>query len=95
MPDERRVSDISIRHPFGLSLSKPGHCFGQALWQPPCEWGLVYGFGLVKFELFVMRLGRGFDRLSLNGWLSFNGPDQQGQFLIDKIDSYQRLMGKR
>ena len=28
---------------------------------------LSYGFGLVKFERFVMCLGRGFDKLSLNG----------------------------
>ena len=29
---------------------------------------LSYGFGLVKFELFVMCPGRGFDKLSLNGY---------------------------
>ena len=34
------------------------------------------GFGLVKVEMFVMCLGRGFDRLGLNGYLYFNGPDQ-------------------
>ena len=30
----------------------------------------------MKFELFVMCLSKGFDRLSLNGYLYFNGPDQ-------------------
>ena len=35
-------------------------------------------FGLMKFERFALSLSKRFDRLRLNGFFDFNGPEQQG-----------------
>ena len=41
----------------------------------PLGW-CPYGCGPIKFEPLALSLSKGFDRLSLNGYLDFKGPDQ-------------------
>ena len=41
----------------------------------PIGW-CPYGCGPIKFEPLALSLSKGFDRLSLNGYLDFKGPDQ-------------------
>ena len=47
----------------------------------------------MKFELFVRCLGRGFDRLSLNGYLYFNGSDQWWFGLV-KFELFVMCLGR-
>ena len=37
----------------------------------------LYKCGPIKFEPLALSLSKGFDRLSLNRYLDFNGPDQE------------------
>ena len=65
MCEVSRKSDVELPRPSG-SICKRLKKRGR----------VRYRFGPMKFESLALSLSKGFDRLSLNRYLDFNGPDQ-------------------